>query len=187
MTMREDERGVGTWIVLLRGINVGGRNRLPMVELRAIMEGLGCRSVQTYIQSGNVVFQATDAVIDGLPGRLAAAILEHVGLTVPVVLRSAGALWEIEAGNPFLGEGVDPAHLHVAFLAEEPDAGCVAALDPARSPGDRFVVRGSEVYLHLPHGVARTKLTNAWLDRALGTTSTVRSWKTLGKLVELAG
>jgi uncharacterized protein (DUF1697 family) len=120
-----------------------------------------------------------------LPERIAAAIEKQHGLRVPVVLRSAAELERIAARNPFLAERADPSTLHVAFLAAKPAKAALAALDPDRSPPDRFVALGMELYLHCPNGLARTKLTNAWLDSTLKTTSTVRNWKTVLRLVEL--
>ena len=173
-----------THVALLRGLNVGGKNRLPMHELAALFEAAGCGAVRTYIQSGNVVFQAPAALARTLPARVSAAILKAHGHRVPVVLRTAEELRAVGRGNPFPDS---PEILHVAFLAGWPSAAAVAALDPGRSPPDELEVRGRELYLRLPNGVARTKLTNAYLDRTLGTTSTLRNWRTVLALVELAG
>lgn len=169
-------------VALLRGVNVGGKNKLPMKALAAIFEDLGCEAVRTYIQSGNVVFDAPS--VEGLAERVAARVEADHGLRVPVVLRSAAELVRVRDENPFAD--ADPAALHVMFLRERPAAAKVRALDPDRSPGDAFVVRGADVYLRCPSGVARTKLTNAWFDAQLGTVSTARNWRTLGKLIELA-
>jgi uncharacterized protein (DUF1697 family) len=174
-------------IALLRGINVGGRNKLPMKELAAIFTDLGGRDVRTYIQSGNVVFGVDEALAADLPPRVSDAIAARHGLEVPVVLRTAGELSGVLRDNPFLAEATDPRHLGVMFLADEPDEAARNGLDPDRSPGDSFQVRGREIYLHLPNGVARSKLTNAWFDRQLGTICTGRNWRTVSKLVAMAG
>jgi uncharacterized protein (DUF1697 family) len=100
-------------------------------------------------------------------------------------VRTADELRAVAQGNPFLDEGADADTLHVAFLADRPRSDRVAALDANRSPGDSFVVRGSEIYLRLPNGVARTKLTNAYFDSKLSTISTARNWRTVLKLLEL--
>lgn len=107
-----------------------------------------------------------------------------------MVIRSTIQLAAVVRGNPFLREPAgqerpDVKHLHVAFLSRVPAEECVAALDPERSPGDRFEVLGGEVFLWLPNGVARTKLTNDYFDRTLGVASTLRNWNTVQKLVEL--
>jgi uncharacterized protein (DUF1697 family) len=173
------------YVALLRGINVGGKNKLPMADLAAIFSDLGATNVRTYIQSGNVLFAASPEAASGLPAAVAAAIEARLGLRVPVVLRSASELEAAIEANPFLAAGVSAEQLHVAFLADVPAAERVAALDAARSAPDAFEVRGREVYLHLPNGVARTKLTNDYFDRALATTSTVRNWKTVTTLASM--
>ena len=175
------------YVALLRGINVGGRNKLPMRELTAMFVEAGCEDVRTYIQSGNVVFRADPSLADGLSARIAAAIAASHGYQIPVVIRTAADLASVVRGNPFLADGTDPTKLHVGFLAQAPDPTKVASLDPDRSPPDAFDVRGDEVYLHFPNGVARSKLTNAYFDRTLGTVSTVRNWRTVCKLHEMAG
>ena len=172
-------------VAFLRGINVGGKNIVPMKELVALFVEAGCTEVATYIQSGNVVFRARPGALKSLPAKLEGAVRARFGLTVPVVVRTGAELRRAMTENPFLARE-DPAHLHVAFLAHVPTAARVAAVDEKRSPGDRFAVVGKDLFLCLPNGVGKTKLTNAYLDRALGTTSTVRNWRTVGKLVELS-
>jgi uncharacterized protein (DUF1697 family) len=175
---------VSRYVALLRGINVGGKNTLPMKDLAAMFSAAGCEDVLTYIQSGNVVFNARPAVAAKVPAAVASAILARSGYRVPVVTRSADEVRGVAAKNPFLA-GHDPATLHVAFLADKPKAAAVASLDAGRSPPDELIVRGREIYLRLPNGVAPSKLTNAYFDSALGTTSTMRNWRTVLKLLEL--
>jgi uncharacterized protein (DUF1697 family) len=172
-----------THVALLRGINVGGKNKLPMKELAAIFAALGCGDVRTYVQSGNVVFTAES--VAGLAGHIAVEIEGRLGLRVPAILRTAAELRRVVESNPFLKAGVAAELLHVYFLeCEAPAKERVKALDYGRSPGDSFVVSGREIYLHLPNGVARTKLTNAYFDRQLGTVSTLRNWRTVMTLAE---
>jgi uncharacterized protein (DUF1697 family) len=172
-------------VALLRGINVGGKNSLPMKELVALFSGLGCKAVRTYIQSGNVVFEANETLARRVPEALSRKILEEAGLRIPVVTRSAAELALSLRANPYLETELDPARLYVAFLASEPSRAQVQALDPRRSPPDEFVVRARDVYLHLPNGAGKTKLTNAYLDSTLGTVSTLRNLATVKKLVAL--
>ncbi len=172
-------------VALLRGINVGGRNKLPMKDLAAIFEAQGCTGVKTYIQSGNVVFEASAALAAKLPRQIAGAILKGHGLNVPVVQRTAEELERVGRRNPFLKAGVVLDTLHVAFLADAPSPSAASALDPKRSPPDELAIRGRELYLRLPNGVAATKLTNAYFDRTLGTVSTLRNWRTVLQLIEL--
>jgi uncharacterized protein (DUF1697 family) len=174
-------------VALLRGINVGGKNKLPMRDLAAIFAAAGCTGVETYIQSGNVVFSAPPHVGAGLPAEISGKIKKRFGLAVPVVVRTCEELSAVLAQNPFLKKGAAEDALHVMFLAELPAPAAVAALDPQRSPGDAFVVRGREIYLHLPNGVAASKLTNAYFDTKLGTVATARNWRTVATLCRMAG
>jgi uncharacterized protein (DUF1697 family) len=174
-----------THVALLRAVNVGGRNGLPMKDLAALCEAEGCRNVVTYIQSGNVAFGATAALAKKLPAALEAAIRARAGIDVPVIVRDAAALAAVARGNPFVASGVDATELHVGFLAATPTAARVAALDPRRSPPDAFVVRGREIFFRFPEGVGKSKLTVTYFDAKLGTTITLRNWRTLGALLEL--
>lgn len=175
-----------TYIALLRGINVGGKNILPMADLAKMFVAAGCTDVQTYIQSGNVIFKAAPDVATGLPEVISAQIMKKFGFVVPVVSRNAVQLEDVVANNPFLKAGAPEGMLHVMFLADLPKTDSVAQLDPKRSPPDEFIVRGRDIYLKLPNGVARSKLTNAWFDSKLGTVSTGRNWRTVLKLLEMA-
>ena len=178
----------GVHLALLRAINVGGTKKLLMAELRAIFAAAECADVRTYIQSGNVVFRAEQVLWRrSIPALIRAEIEASKGFTVPVVTRTAAELDAVVRGNPFLAAGADPARLHVGFLAEAPSATRIAELDPNRSPPDAFEVRRREVYLHFPNGVARSKLTVDYFDRALGTTITIRNWRTVGRLKAMAG
>jgi uncharacterized protein (DUF1697 family) len=176
----------GVHVALLRGINVGGRNKVPMKGLAAMFAEARCLEVQTYVQSGNVVFEATDAIARRVPSLVGQALLARLGLRIPLVMRTAAELRAAARGNPFLKAGADPATLHVAFLADRPEAARVAALDAARSPPDELAVRGREIYLRCPGGYGRSRLTNQYFDSRLGTVSTVRNWRTVLALLELA-
>ena len=180
-------KGTGVHVALLRGINLGSRNRLSMDDLRELFAEAGCGRIATYIQSGNVVFEAGDRLAGQLAARISGALALRFGIDVPVVTRTAVELARAARANPFLKSGADPDTLHVAFLADRPSAAQVAALDARRSPPDEFVVQGREVFLRFPKGMGRTKLTNAYFDSRLSTTSTVRNWRTVLTLVEMAG
>jgi uncharacterized protein (DUF1697 family) len=179
--------GRAVHVALLRGINLGSVNRLPMKELAAMFDAAGCGTVQIYIQSGNVVFEAPAALAARVPTVIAAAIADRFGYRVPVVTRTAAELAAVAAANPFLRAGADPAVLHVVFLASPPGPAQIAALDPDRSPPDRFAVKGREVYLHCPNGYGRSKLHNDYFESRLGSVSTVRNWRTVLRLVEMSG
>jgi uncharacterized protein (DUF1697 family) len=173
------------YVALLRGINVGGNNMLPMKELAAIFGAAGCSDVSTYIQSGNVLFSADAAAVAKLPAAVGKKIASRFGFEVPIVVRSQRELAAVARAHPFGGDGVDLSILAVMFLGDKPSAKQIATLDPARSPRDQFVVRGREIFVHCPTGFAKTKLTNAWFDSRLATVSTARNWRTVLKLDEL--
>lgn len=171
-----------THLALLRGINVGGKNKLPMSGLRDLFTEAGCEDVRTYIQSGNVIFRATPTIAAHLPGIITAGIAERFGYRVPVIVRTTKQLGAVIDDNPFLAEGAPEDTLHVLFLADKPAAHRTSTLDPDRSPPDTFIARGREIYLRLPNGAGQTKLTNAWFDTKLATVSTGRNWRTVTKL-----
>jgi uncharacterized protein (DUF1697 family) len=173
-----------THAALLRGINVGGKNPLPMKDLARMFAGAGCANVRTYIQSGNVVFDAPGNAAK-IAEIVSADIEKRFGYRIPVVLRTSAQLLKTIAGNPFLKAGADVKALHVYFLAVAPNARAIAGLDPARSAPDAFQVLGQEIYLHLPNGMGRSKLTNAYFDSKLATTCTARNWATVLKLAEM--
>lgn len=172
-------------LALLRGINVGGKNILPMRDLAAIFGDAGCENVRTFIQSGNVVFNASASASRRLAGEVAARIEERFGYKVPVILRTAQQLHDVVSNNPFLKPGSAEEILHVMFLADRPIPAKIAALDLNRSLPDTFIVRGQEIYLNLPNGGGKSKLTNAWFDAKLSTVSTVRNWRTVNKLLTM--
>ena len=186
MSIDSRSRATGVNVALLRGINVGGKNRLPMKELAAMFVDVGCEDVRTYIQSGNVLFRTEPTLGKDIPSLISASILSRFGYRVPVVTRTAQELQEIVQSNPFVETSAEADKLHVVFLAELPDGGHVETLDPNRSPADEFAVLGREVYLYCPNGLARSKLTNSYFDSRLSTTSTMRNWRTVLKLLELA-
>ena len=155
------------YVALLRGINVGGKNMVPMPKLVKLFEKAGARDISTYIQSGNVLFESSAAIAKKLPAAIG----------MPCVVRTADEWRALE--HPF---DAPPNLLHVVFLADRADA---SVLDPARSPPDRFEVRGREIYLLCPGGIGKSKLTTTYFDSKLGTTSTIRNWNTVCALRSL--
>jgi uncharacterized protein (DUF1697 family) len=170
-------------LALLRGINVGGKNILPMKDLARMFEETGCASVRTYIQSGNVIFDGPKGAKVG--EAVARSIEKKFGYRIPVILRTLSELQTAIRENPFLRAGVEEKVLHVYFLADRPSTDCCAGLDAKRSAPDAFEVRGREIFLHMPNGMGRTKLTNAYFDSKLSTVCTARNWATVLKLAEL--
>jgi len=178
-------RNTSTYVALLRGINVGGKNLLPMKELAFIFVAADCANVRTYITSGNVIFTAPAPLPNGFPVLITERIRARFGYRVPIIIRSPEQLARTIRDNPFLKAGEPEKTLHVFFLADLPNAHAVGKLDPHRSPPDAFHVGEQEIYLHLPNGVARSKLSNAYFDAKLSTTCTGRNWATVRKLFEM--
>lgn len=172
-------------VAFLRSINVGGNNRVPMAPLAAMFRDLGHSDVQTYIQSGNVVFrpgvEATDPALDLA---LEAAIQRTFTLSIRVVTRSHAELAAVLAHNPY--PDCPPEQSMVVLLRAPPTPAQVANLDPQRSPPDVFTVHGREIYASCPNGFAKTKLGLDWFERKLGAVGTARNWRTVGVLAGMA-
>jgi uncharacterized protein (DUF1697 family) len=178
---------MATYVSLLRAINVGGHNKLPMGTLREVYASLGFTAIATYLQSGNVVFDGDPGGARSLPARIQSAIEQETGLHVPVLIRTLPGWRRVVAGNPFLSKrGMDTAILAVTFLERKPAAAAARKLDPSRGEPDEFVLCGTEVFLSLPGGSAQTKLSNDYFERCLGVTCTSRNWKTVNAVLELA-
>ncbi len=176
-----------TYVALLRAINVSGRNKIPMADLRALFSGLGHDDVTTYLQSGNVVFHTKRAKTHDLAERDRGTHRgRDLGLEVPVLVRTQRELEILFADNPFAGPRVDPKTLHAVFLEERAAARAFADLDLTRYEPDELSVHGQEIYLSCPGGYGTTKLDNAFFERRLGTRATTRNWRTITSLVELA-
>lgn len=177
-------------IALLRGINVGGRNKLKMAELRALLEKSGFKDVATYIQSGNVLFQncGSNSANAQKIKKLIATEFEY---DVKVLMLNASVLATVADGNPFGQDFED--HLHVTFLGAKPKAAALKSTVELQSAGglklgdDQFKVVQDVVYIHCPNGYGRTKLNNTFFETKLQVEATTRNWKTLNKLIELAG
>jgi uncharacterized protein (DUF1697 family) len=174
-----------TWVALLRGINLGARNKVPMAELRELFEELGAEDVKTYVQSGNVVFHSSLAR-DKLKRAIEDAIRSRFGLDIVVVLATKEELDALVAANPFAADQPDPTKLHVTFLAEPPESARGDSLAEHRFEPDDFLVAGAAVYLHCPQGYGRSKLSNAFFEKQLGVAATTRNWRTVTALAELA-
>jgi uncharacterized protein (DUF1697 family) len=173
-----------TYVALLRGINLGARNKVSMADLRELFAGLGAEDVQTYVQSGNVVFRSSKSAA-ALSKAIEKGLSDTLGVKARVMLRTKAQLAKIEAGNPFAARQPEPTKLHVTFLDETPDRARVRGLDGTEFEPDEFRVAGTEVYLHCPHGYGRSKLSNAFFEKQLGVDATTRNWRTVTKLAEL--
>jgi uncharacterized protein (DUF1697 family) len=174
-----------TWIALLRGINVGGRNILPMAELVADLESLDLRDVKTYIQSGNVVFRSSGEVPASLGVDIASAIENRHGFRPQVLIVSADQWKDAMESNPFPEAEAEPKTLHLFFLASVPADPDLEALSIAQAPSERFHLTDRVFYLHAPDGIGRSKLA-AKAEKLLGVPVTARNWRTVHKLWEMA-
>lgn len=174
-----------TFLALLRGINVGGV-RIPMAELRALCEeDLGWGEVRTYIQSGNVIFEA-DGDAAGHEEALERAVADRFGRSVPVLVRAAADWPGYVASNPFPGASEREANLVMLALSKEPPKpDAVEALLERAAGGERVARAGGALWIHFASGSARSKLTPTVLDRLVGSPVTTRNWRTVLKLDEL--
>ena len=172
-------------IALLRGINLGSRNRLGMVDLRRILHELGYEDARTLWQSGNAVFTSSEPP-DEVASRIEQALAREVGLEVPVLVRSRDELARVVARNP-LGDVADDLKRYlVIFLSDKADRKLVAGVEAAAYEPERFAVHGREVYVWLPVGVHGARLTQNFWERRLRVTATMRNWNTVEKLLALA-
>jgi uncharacterized protein (DUF1697 family) len=172
-------------VVLLRGINLGSRNRISMPELRKLLEDGGFDDVTTYVQSGNVVLSSTKKA-DSVRREVERLISRELGLDVDVVVRSRAELAKVVERDPLGKVARNPKRYQVSFLAAKPPAGLKSKLAAAAAEQERFAIHGREVYAWHPDGVARSKLWALLAGRDLGVTATSRNWTTVTKLLELA-
>lgn len=176
---------MNTYIALFRGINVGGKNVLPMKELAAVLEGLGLNKVQTYIQSGNVVFQTTNRSRKGLEKNIGAAIGKSHGFVPQVLVLSVQELRNALVANPFPDGENEPKSLHLFFLESSPANPDLKRLASLQSVSERFKLIGTVFYLHAPEGVGRSRLASN-VEKALGVTVTARNWRSASAILSLA-
>lgn len=172
-------------IALLRGINVGGHNKLPMAGLRDLCAGLGWQDVQSYIQSGNLVFTAAagPAVLET---DLERGILEQFGLEISVIVRLASAWAAYMDANPFPAAAErEPNFVHILLSKVPPASDSAERLQERAKDGERVALAGETLWIHYPNGAGRSKLTPALLDRLAGSPVTARNWKTALKIAEM--
>jgi uncharacterized protein (DUF1697 family) len=176
---------VTRWIALLRGVNVGGGNKIAMPALRASCEAHGFERVATYIQSGNLVFES-DGDEAAVTAALRQILREQHALNVAVVVRTAREMARVPDKHPGLVDHIDPKYLQVHFLDRKVDPADVAKVDPAAYDPDTFLVDGRQIYVTYPNGSGRSKLTIEVFERAFGVTSTARNLNTVRALIALA-
>ena len=175
-----------TWIALLRGVNVGGRNAMAMAVLATVFESVGCNSVRTYIQSGNVIFSSQDKSKTKLIDRLGDAIENQFGFLPSILLLTESELRAAVANNPFPEAVGEPKALHFLFPAAPPKLPDINGMDKLASSTERFKLIDSVFYLHTPDGVGRSKLAAA-AERKLGEPATARNYTTIQNLCKMLG
>lgn len=175
---------MNTSIALLRGINVGGHNKLPMKELKTVLAELGLTDVQTYIQSGNVVFQNGRTDLPALAEEISAAIGQSHGFAPQIMLLSLAELVTAVSRNPYPATGEQHKTLHFYFLASAPPDPDLAMLEALKADSEQFALIDAVFYLHAPDGIGRSKLA-VKVERALGVAATARNWRTVSTLLEM--
>lgn len=176
-----------TYIAMLRGINVGPHKRMKMEKLRASCAGLGFAEVKTYIQSGNVIFQAPKLSPSALSKKLGECIVKDFGFSAEVISRSREEMKAIIDDNPFAKErGIDLSKLHVLFLSEPASATALKKLQALTLAPDRIHFSGKEIFFYFPNGVSGSSLWKHPLDRVLSLPVTMRNWRTVTTLYQMA-
>jgi uncharacterized protein (DUF1697 family) len=177
---------VSRLVALLRGINVGTARRVPMDELRRVVEGLGATGVATHLRSGNVVYGSPDPPARA-GRRLERALAEAFGFAVPVVIRTAPQMRRIVADNPLPAEAAaDPARLQVVFLSAAPPAGSLAGIEREDVGGDAIRVAGRNVYVWSAGGITGSPALATLERRRLPVVATARNWRTVERLAAMA-
>ena len=176
-----------TYAVLLRGINVGGKKKLPMARLRALMEGLGHTGVSTYLQSGQAAFTAGHGDEDSLAAELTEAIEREFGFRADALVRDHAYLAAVVAACPFPAADLEARQLHVTYFSGPVDAARFAELDPPAFLPEEFRLGDRVLYLYAPDGLGRSKLADSLSRPRLnkGLVATTRNWNTVVKLAEL--
>lgn len=176
---------MATWIALLRGINVGGNKLLPMKDLTAVLEEIGCSNVKTYIQSGNVVFGNSVSNAAQLAQRIGKAVLSSHEFEPRVQVLSVSELEKAVTSNPFPDAEANPKSLHVYFLSKKPKSPKLDSLNEIKVKSETWALTGKLFYLHAPDGVGRSKLA-ARAEMLIGVDATGRNWRTVSKVLEIA-
>lgn len=186
-----EERAPTVYAALLRGVNVGGKAKVPMAELRLMLEELGHREVRTYLNSGNAVFSSPSADEDVLGAQMEQAIERRFGFPVSCLVRSGGYLRAVAEANPYAEQAAAGGKtVHATFLSAPVGPELLETVPPERFRPDEYHLGERVLYLHLPNGLGRSKLAEALARPSAqlkGVTATTRNWNTVAKLVELTG
>jgi uncharacterized protein (DUF1697 family) len=175
-----------TIISILRGINLGSHNKIPMPELKALYEKAGFKNITTYIQSGNVVFSADKENLETLPAKIEQFIFKKYGFKVPVIVRTAEEMEQVVNTNPMMKDkSKDVEKLHVTFLSDHPQKEHLEKIKTYSYPPDEYMIIGREIYVYCPNGYGNTKLSNNFFESKLKVTATTRNWRTVNELLRM--
>lgn len=175
------------YIAILRAINVSGKNKINIAELKKMFEDMNFKNVTTYIQSGNVVFESKKTDYKKLEKLIETKILERFTLQIPVIVRDKNELTSIIKSNPFLKrKNIDVTKLHATLLANEPEQTNIGKLKNVHYEPDEFILSGREIYVYCPNGYGTTKINNNFFENKLKVTATTRNWKTMNELLSIA-
>jgi uncharacterized protein (DUF1697 family) len=176
---------LNTFIALLRGINVGGNNKLPMADFLTLLEQLKLRNIKTYIQTGNAVFQTTAKATQELPEKLKGAIKDRHGFAPDVVVLSLAELETAIAANPYPKANENPKSLHLTFLNSKPKKPDLEFLHELKTASEDFTLENKVFYFYAPDGIGRSKAASQ-IEKSLGVSGTARNWRTVQKILEIA-
>lgn len=176
---------MNTYIGLLRGINVGGNNKLPMKELVTVLAGLGLHNIKTYIQSGNVIFQSERSDRSELAQEITSAIKHSHGIAPAILLLDLTELQRAIGANPYPEGEAEPKSLHLFFLDAAPPSSKLAVLEQLKADNERFQLIDKVFYLHAPDGIGRSKLAES-VGKGWGVIITARNWRTVTEMMKMA-
>ncbi|MDQ3071807.1 MAG: DUF1697 domain-containing protein [Bacteroidota bacterium] len=171
------------YIAMLRGINVSGQKKVPMKDLRGLMEGEGLENVETYIQSGNIIFKYKKTKVESLTSLIEKAISKHFHFDVPVIIRTPAELKEVLKDNPFKGK--EENRLYITFLDQEPSIEKIEKLKEADYSPEEYNIEGTNIYFYAPEGYGNAKMNNNLFENKLKVKATTRNWKTVNVLAEM--
>ena len=175
------------FVALLRGVNVGGKNKLKMAELKSVLLKNGFKNVSTYIQSGNIVFDSGKTNQQELAKQIHIIIHSEFGLEIPVLVKSHPQILEVITNIPFSSaEKNDSKKIYFSFLYARPNKELVMVIDTTKYHPDQFIIKDDIIYLYYYNGAGKSKMTNAFFEKQLKTYSTTRNWNTVHKLLELS-